>query len=103
MRLGTWLAGRGRRLPLWVRVSGIVAIVLAGVFLTTMLLAASGVDDRGSSGSGHDSGDHTEMETNDEGSGGDHGSDGDHGRPSDGGSGVDHGSGDDHDPGGQAE
>lgn len=86
-----------RRLPIWVRVSVIVAVVLVGVLFSTMLLAAGG-DDRGDSDGGHRSG--SGMEMNDDGSGGDGGSTGDHGSGRDRGSMDDHGSGGDQDPGG---
>lgn len=50
----------GGRVPIWVRVSVITGVVLVGVLLSTMLLAAGGVGDRGGSGGGHGSGDETE-------------------------------------------
>ena len=53
------------RVPIWVRVSVITAVVLIGVRLSTMLVGASGVGERRG---GHGSGD--QMETND-GTGGD--------------------------------
>lgn len=85
---------RLRRLPIWLRVSGAIALVLAGVLLTTMVLAAEGAGDRGGHGTNHGSGGQIQMETNggstrgDRGSGGDHSSRGDH--TSGGGHGSDH-------------
>lgn len=71
------------RLPLWVRLSAVTALVLLGVLLaSTLWLGASGPADR-SPGGDHGSGGEMQM---DSGSGGQHGSD-------DSGSGGDHGSG----------
>jgi hypothetical protein len=39
------------RVPLWVRISTIIALILVGVFASSMLLGASGVDE--SPGGGH--------------------------------------------------
>jgi hypothetical protein len=52
------------RIPIWVRVPGIVALVLAGVLLSSMLLNAA----RDGGGDGR-TGDHTQMD-----GGGNHGS-----------------------------
>jgi hypothetical protein len=49
------------RIPFWVRVPGIIALVLAGVLITTMLLDAGGGDGAHGSGGGHGSGRTTEM------------------------------------------
>jgi len=71
------------RLPLWVRLSAVTALVLLGVFLASTLLGGSGPADR-SPGGDHGSGGEMQM---DSGSGGQHGSD-------DSGSGGGHGSDD---------
>jgi uncharacterized membrane protein YgcG len=86
------------RVPIWIRVSVITGVVLVGVLLSTMLLAASGIGDRGDSGGGHGSGAELEMEMemDSDGSGGDHSSGGDHGSGGDRGSGGDHSSGSSH-------
>jgi hypothetical protein len=75
------MAKRGwtARIPIWVRVSGIIALILVGVLVSTMLLGAAG--DGGGPGR---SGDHTQMP------GGGHGSGGGGGHGSGGGGG--HGS-----------
>jgi hypothetical protein len=59
------------RLPIWVRVSVITALVLVGVLLSTMLLAGVG---GGVHPGGHGSGGRMQMEMNHDGSRGDHGS-----------------------------
>jgi hypothetical protein len=85
------------RVPIWVRVSGIVTAIMVGVLLSTTLLAAGGVGDRnggrGSSGSSRElpityksgaGGDHAGSDhslTHASGAGGDH-------------TGADHSSGD---------
>jgi hypothetical protein len=77
-----------RRLPIWVRVTGIVALVLAGVLATSMALTAVVAGDQRGSGGGHGSGG-TEMHSGSspgDHAGGDHSSRTDH-------SGDDHGSG----------
>ncbi len=76
------MARRGltTRIPIWVRVPGIIALVLAGVLLSTMLLGAAG-----DSGGHRRSGDQTQMD------GGVHGA-GDGGSHSSGNSGS-HGAG----------
>jgi hypothetical protein len=76
------MAKRGwtTRIPIWVRVSGIIALILVGVLVSTMLLGAVG--DGGRPGR---SGDHTQMP------GGGHGSGGGGGHGS--GGGGSHGSG----------
>ncbi|MDQ3780885.1 MAG: hypothetical protein M3354_10120 [Chloroflexota bacterium] len=48
-------------IPIWVRVPGIIALVLVGILISTMLLGA----DRGSGG-GHGSGDEMEMDGGDQ-------------------------------------
>jgi hypothetical protein len=73
---------------IWVRVSVLTALVLAGLFLTTMLLTGAGIGDS----SGGDHGPAQEMEMDADGSGADHGS----GQEMSPGSGEDHGSGGDH-------
>lgn len=89
------------RIPIWIRATVIIALVLVGVLLSTMLLAAGGVSNRGSGGE-HGSGGEMQMDGSggememDGGSGGQHGSDdgssgGDHGSGDDGGSGAEHG------------
>jgi hypothetical protein len=77
------MANRGltTRIPIWVRVPAIIALVLVGVLLSTMLLDAVGGD------GGRGSGDETEMTQHT--GGGDHGGGG-HG------SGSGHGSGGGH-------
>lgn len=84
------LAKHGLRtgIPIWVRVPGIIALVLVGVLVGTMLLGAAGAGDErgrfgahGSSGSamemrdhnGGRSGGHTEMRDHNRGQGGSHG------------------------------
>jgi hypothetical protein len=58
------------RIPIWVRVPGIIALVLVGVLVSTMLLTVS------RDGGGHGSaGDHTQTSAGGHGSGG-HGSGG---------------------------
>jgi len=57
-----------QRVPIWVRVPGIIALVLLGVVVGTMLFGASGV------GGGHGSGAGTEMKDHEGGRGGRHGS-----------------------------
>jgi hypothetical protein len=65
-------------LPVWVRVPAIIALVLVGVLVGTILLDAAGVGDGGRSGGGHGAGDETQMTEHT--GGGDHGrGDGDHG------------------------
>jgi hypothetical protein len=65
------------RIPLWVRISTIIALILVGVFASSTLLGASGAD---------------------ESQGGSHGGSGDQMQtPHRGGSGSSHGSGDSHD------
>jgi hypothetical protein len=61
------MAKRGwtARIPIWVRVSGIIALILVGVLVSTMLLGAAG--DGGGPGR---SGDHTQMPGGGHGSGG---------------------------------
>ena len=61
------MAKRGwtARIPIWVRVSGIIALVLVGVLVSTMLLGAAG--DGGGPGR---SSDHTQMPGGGHGSGG---------------------------------
>jgi hypothetical protein len=51
------MANRGwmTRMPIWVRVPGIIALVLVGVLIGTMLLSTGG------DGGGHSSGDQMEM------------------------------------------
>lgn len=78
------------RVPIWVRVSVITGVVLVGVLLSTMLLAAGGVGDRDDSGGGHGSGGEMEMDSDD--SSGGHGSGGEMETDSDDSSGG-HGSG----------
>lgn len=61
------------RIPIWVRVPGIIALVLVGMLLSTMLLGAAG------DGGGHGrSSDNTQMNSggHSSGNGGDHGSGG---------------------------
>jgi hypothetical protein len=84
--------GSVTRIPIWVRISGIIALVLVAIVVSSMLLGSSI-----GGGSGHGSGAETEM-TDDIGSGSGHDSGGDHsGGP---GAGGDHGSGSEHDTGG---
>jgi hypothetical protein len=70
------MAKRGwtTRIPIWVRMSGIVALVLVGVLISTMLLGAAG------DGGGHEqSGHQTKMDGSGghgSGGGGSHGSSG---------------------------
>jgi hypothetical protein len=61
------MAKRGwtARIPIWVRVSGIIALILVGVLVSTMLLDAAG--DGGGPGR---SSDHTQMPGGGHGSGG---------------------------------
>jgi hypothetical protein len=70
------------RIPLWVRISTIIALILVGVFASSMLLGASGADD--SHGGSH-GGSGEQMQTPHRGGSGR------------GGSGSSHGSGDSHD------
>jgi hypothetical protein len=78
------------RVPIWVRAPGLIALVLAGVLISTMLLGASGDD------SGHGSGDEMQMRDDTGGQGGHGSGDGGHGTgDADRGSGGEHGSGDD--------
>ena len=103
------MAKRGlvARIPIWVRVPGLIALVLVVVFISPMLLDAAGVGvNRGSDDmeememdGDHSSGDGMESEGSDRGSGGEMESEG-----------SDHGSGDemesegsDHGSGGDAE
>jgi hypothetical protein len=65
------------RVPIWVRLSVIVVVVLAGILLSSVLLGAASVDDRQGSRGGHGSGAGMEM-TDQGGSSGDH-SGGNHG------------------------
>jgi hypothetical protein len=88
------LTSRG---PIWVRVSVITGLLLVGVFLSTMLLAAAGVGDRDDSGGGHGTDQPMEMNTDD--GSRDHGSGGAPGSGDDGGSGADHGSSNDRNSG----
>jgi hypothetical protein len=48
-------------IPIWVRVPGIIALVLVGVLVGTMVLGASSDGDGHGSGGGHGSGDETQM------------------------------------------
>lgn len=73
---------------IWVRMSILTALVLGGLFLTTMLLTGAGIGDA----PGGDHGPGQEMEMDADGSGADHGS----GEEMNPGSGADHGSGGDH-------
>jgi hypothetical protein len=66
MAKGGWMT----RIPVWVRVPGIIALVLVGVLVSTMLLTAS----RGGGGHGP-GGDHTQTSGGGHG-GGSHGSGG---------------------------
>jgi hypothetical protein len=76
------MAKRGllRRTPIWLRTFLVTTVILVGVLMATMLLAAGGVGDRGRTG-GHGSNGGTQMTPNDhtsgDHSGGDH-SGGDH-------------------------
>jgi hypothetical protein len=94
-----------RRGPIWIRLSVITGLLLVGVFLTTMLLAAAGVGERTDSGGGGHGSDQP-MEMDSDGAGGDHGSGGNHGSGGDRRSDEDHGNTDgpnpDHDPDGNA-
>jgi hypothetical protein len=82
------------RVPIWVRLSVIVIVVLAGILLSSVLLGAASVGDRQGSRGGHGSG--AGMEMTDQGgssgdhSGGNHGTGGAH-------SGGNHGTGAGHD------
>ena len=75
--------------PIWMRVSMFTALVLVGVFLSTMVVAAIGIGDGSNGGGGHGSGQRMEMRP-----GGDHGARGDH-ESGEGGTETDHGSSDD--------
>jgi hypothetical protein len=61
------------RMPIWVRVTGIVALVLIAVLVGTMLLGDSGERARGGSG-GHGSGAGVRQTNHDARQPGDHGS-----------------------------
>lgn len=65
------------RIPIWVRVPGIIALVLVGVLVGTMLLGAAG------DGGGHGAGDNPQMNSgsHSSGNGGGHGADGGGGHP----------------------
>lgn len=97
---------RTRRIPIWIRVSMITAVVMLGVLLGTMVLAGSGIGDRRGSAANHGSG--GEMQMHGGGSDGDNGSTAgrddarDHGS-ADHGSGLDRGSGGGHGRDDQAE
>lgn len=94
------MANRGlmARIPIWVRVPVIIALVLVGLLVSPILLDAAGVASRsGDRGGGHGSGEDMEMDDGGHGSRDDretdrggHGSDND--RDTDGGG---HGTGDD--------
>jgi hypothetical protein len=68
------MANRGlmARIPIWVRVPGIIALVLVGVLISTMLLGAWGDGDGHGSGGSHGSGDEPEMMEQNRGQGGGH-------------------------------
>jgi hypothetical protein len=79
------------RVPIWVRISVITALVLVGILLSTIVLGASGVGDR-DRGSGHGAAGGMELRhdpSDGTQSGGDHGAGGGH-------TGGDHGSGSEH-------
>jgi len=82
------------RVPIWVRLSVIVVVVLAGILLSSVLLGATNVGDRQGSTGGHGSDGGMEM-TDHGGSAGNH-PDGNHGTGS-AQSGGNHGTGADHD------
>jgi hypothetical protein len=84
-----WLRRRG---PTWIRVSVITTLVLVGVFLSTMALAALGIGDSSDPGGGH--GSRGEMEMGPDGSGRDHASGEDH-QSGGGGTSRNHGASDD--------
>jgi hypothetical protein len=71
------------RIPLWVRISTIIALILVGVFASSMLLGASGADE---SQGGNHGGSGDQMQTPHRGGG-----------SGQGGSGSNHGSGGSHD------
>jgi hypothetical protein len=83
------IRGLMTRIPIWVRVPGIIALVLVGVLISTMLLGGGGDD------GGHGSGDETDMRDRNGGQGRGHGSSSEtEMRDHNGGQGGDHGSGD---------
>ena len=101
------MANRGfiSRIPIWVRVPGIIALVLIGVLISTMLLdlesgfggghgsgGETEMTDRSGTDRGHGSDDEAEM-TDHTGSGDERGSGGDHGTGE--GHGIDDEAGDD--------
>jgi len=86
---------RASRMPVWVRVSVITTVALGGILGGTVLVAGSGVADRGDTGGGHRSRGETQMDVNSDGSGGEHDSGGDRDSSNDHGSGTDHVSGGD--------
>jgi hypothetical protein len=49
------------KIPIWVRVPAIIALVLVGVLITTMLLDAGGGAGGHGTGGGHGSGDEMQM------------------------------------------
>lgn len=78
------------RIPIWVRLSGVIALVLAGVLIATMLLYNTNVGAERSGGHGSRGGmQMNDSDTSGDHSGGDHRSRGDH-------SGGDHGTGSGH-------
>jgi hypothetical protein len=74
------------RIPLWMRISGIVALILTGVLVGTMLLGASGAGEGRGGGHGGSGGQMRQM-THEGGSGVNHGSGGGHDARGDHGSG----------------
>jgi hypothetical protein len=81
------------RVPIWVRVSGIVTAIMVGVLLSTTLLAAGGVGDRNGGGSGSPGSSRELPITYKSGAGGDH-TGRDHSLTHDSGAGGDHTGGD---------
>jgi hypothetical protein len=93
-----------RRLPIWIRVSAVVVLVLAGIVALAMVLGAEGVGSTGGHGSGGGHGSTDQMEMREDAPAGNHGAgrEGarDHGPSGRGASQSDHRSESDRSPGG---
>ena len=77
----------GRRVPLWIRISGVVGLAMVAIVVAAMALGAEGPGSGGGHGAGGGHGSGEEMRMGDDTPRGDHGDGGGEGR-------VEHGGGD---------